>query len=151
MSRQQKTTKPELWQCPACKGWYPTTSSDEDTAATAVCESCYDEAQHAVLGAAAAVVDKEPSGNAKNAYLSLLLKQMELTFAELQLPPWPPDYALKLVSILEKIVAAIWSTHGDAIADLQACLGLETPMPPDAVWVSTTGENDSESNNDIDF
>ena len=55
--------------------------------------------------------------------------------ARILLPPLSADYALTLVGILEKIVAAIWETHGNDMADLQALRGVETPRPWGAEWV----------------
>jgi len=55
--------------------------------------------------------------------------------ARILLPPLSADYALTLVHILERIAEAIWRAHGDAMADLQAARGIETPRPWDADWV----------------
>jgi hypothetical protein len=41
-----------------------------------------------------------------------------------------------LVDVFERAIAAIWRAHGDAMADLQAARGIETPRPPDAIWES---------------
>lgn len=57
------------------------------------------------------------------------------TQARVLLPPLSADYALTLVHILERFAEAIWRTHGDAMADLQAARGIETPRPWDADWV----------------
>ncbi|MEE8409436.1 MAG: hypothetical protein V3T05_07520 [Myxococcota bacterium] len=54
--------------------------------------------------------------------------------ARILLPPLSADYALTLVGILEKIVAAIWEAHGNDMADLQALRGVETPRPWGAQW-----------------
>ena len=54
--------------------------------------------------------------------------------ARILLPSLSADYALTLVDILEKIVAAIWEAHGNDMADLQALRGVETPRPWGAEW-----------------
>ncbi len=56
--------------------------------------------------------------------------------AQIHLPPMDASYALTIVDVFERAIAAIWRAHGDAIADLQALRGIETPRPPDAVWES---------------
>jgi hypothetical protein len=52
-----------------------------------------------------------------------------------------------LADTLEALLRAVYSMHGDAIADLRACLGIETPLPPDAVVAG----NPDASDDDIDF
>lgn len=49
------------------------------------------------------------------------------------LPPLDSGQALAVVGVLERAIAAIWSIHGDAMADHLAMLGLDTPQPPDAI------------------
>jgi hypothetical protein len=56
--------------------------------------------------------------------------------AQIHLPPLDAASALTIVGVFERAIAAIWRAHGDAIADLQAARGIETPRPADAVWVS---------------
>ena len=56
--------------------------------------------------------------------------------AQIHLPPLDTSCALILVDVFERAIAAIWRAHGDAMADLQALRGIETPRPPDAVWES---------------
>jgi hypothetical protein len=51
-----------------------------------------------------------------------------------------------LADTLEALLREIYALHGDAIADLAACLGLETPMPPDAIPCG-----DPDAPDDIDF
>jgi hypothetical protein len=65
-----------------------------------------------------------------------------LPHTQIHLPPLSADYALTLVNILERAITAIWRAHGDAMADLQAVRGIETPMPPDAVLVRSTRPED---------
>lgn len=59
--------------------------------------------------------------------------------AQIHLPPLDTSCALILVDVFERAIAAIWRAHGDAMADLQAARGIETPTPPDAVWESDPG------------
>jgi hypothetical protein len=54
--------------------------------------------------------------------------------AQVHLPLLHASEALALADALERVVSAIWRAHGDAMADLQASRGVETPRPPDAVW-----------------
>jgi hypothetical protein len=56
--------------------------------------------------------------------------------AQIHLPALDASCALILVDVFERAIAAIWRAHGDAMADLQALRGIETPRPPDAVWTS---------------
>jgi hypothetical protein len=56
--------------------------------------------------------------------------------AQIHLPPLDTSSALTLVDVFERAIAAVWRAHGDAMADLQAARGVETPRPPGAVWVS---------------
>ncbi len=58
--------------------------------------------------------------------------------AQIHLPPLDTPSALTIVDVFERAIAAIWRAHGDAMADLQATRGIETPRPPDAVWTSDT-------------
>jgi hypothetical protein len=67
--------------------------------------------------------------------------------AQFHLPPLETTEALIIVDILERAQRAIWRAHGDAMADYLACLGIDTPKPPDAVWA---GEPNP-SNEHIDF
>lgn len=55
--------------------------------------------------------------------------------ARVHLPQLTADEALLLVAILEKLIAAIHRTHGDAMADRIAAAGIETPRPEGARWV----------------
>jgi hypothetical protein len=56
--------------------------------------------------------------------------------AQIHLPPLDASCALTLIDVFERAIAAIWRAHGDAMADLQAARGIETPRPHDAVWTS---------------
>jgi hypothetical protein len=56
--------------------------------------------------------------------------------AQIHLPPFDTSSALTIVDVFERAIAAIWRAHGDAMADLQAARGIETPRPVDAVWAS---------------
>jgi hypothetical protein len=56
--------------------------------------------------------------------------------AQIHLPALDAPCALILVDVFERAITAIWRAHGDAMADLQALRGIETPRPPDAVWES---------------
>jgi hypothetical protein len=57
---------------------------------------------------------------------------------QIHLPALDASCALILVDVFERAIAAIWRAHGDAMADLQALRGIETPRPPDAVWESVS-------------
>lgn len=56
--------------------------------------------------------------------------------AQIHLPALDATCALILVDVFERAIAAVWRAHGDAMSDLQALRGIETPRPPDAVWES---------------
>jgi hypothetical protein len=58
--------------------------------------------------------------------------------AQIHLPPADAATALVIVNVFERAIAALWRAHGDAMADLQARRGIETPRPPDAVWTRDT-------------
>jgi hypothetical protein len=42
--------------------------------------------------------------------------------AQIHLPPLTANEALLLVNLLDHAIAALWRTHGDAMAELLACL-----------------------------
>lgn len=138
---ENKTTEPPLWQCPACRGWYPDTAPDEPEG---VCETCYEEACRTVLGVAADVLQVD-IGAAQISEQQRPSQQSELPYAHVRIPPLSADDALTLVGILEHILAAIWKAHGDAMAELQARRGIETPPPPDAVVSHTAVVDDAET------
>lgn len=48
--------------------------------------------------------------------------------AQIHLPPLSAQEALLLANLLDRAIAALWRTHGDAMADLLACL--DTPATP---------------------
>lgn len=47
--------------------------------------------------------------------------------AQVHLPYLGPDDALTLVGILERVIDAVWRTHGDAMADLLALQAVRDP------------------------
>ena len=53
--------------------------------------------------------------------------------ARITLPPLTSEQALAVVDLLEHAIAAIWRTHGEAMADHLAMLGVDTPATPDAI------------------
>ena len=66
---------------------------------------------------------------------------------QVDLPPLDPEQAVKLITVLEKVIEAIWWTHGDAMADYLGCVAPDSmPRPADAVWC---GDPDADS--DLDF
>lgn len=64
--------------------------------------------------------------------------------AQAHLPPLTAHEARLVVAILERLLKAVWRAHGDELADLEACLGIETPRPPDAVWTSSPVDDNFE-------
>lgn len=66
--------------------------------------------------------------------------------AQIHLPPLDAAYALTLVDILERAIAAIWRTHGEAMADLRGLRGVEPQMRSDLIEVG-----DPNAPDDIDF
>jgi hypothetical protein len=69
------------------------------------------------------------------------MRRPPLPHAQIHLPPLDAASALTIVDVFERAIAAIWRAHGDAMADLQAVRGIETPRPLDAVWTSDTGDS----------
>lgn len=67
---------------------------------------------------------------------------MRRPHAQIHLPPLSAHDALALVDLLERAVAAVWRTHGEDMAELQAARGIETPPTPDAVWTTTPSSDD---------
>jgi hypothetical protein len=59
--------------------------------------------------------------------------------ARLSLPALTTTEALQLLDLLDRLAAALWRTHGAALADRSAALGLPTPRPPGARWVGRRG------------
>ena len=45
--------------------------------------------------------------------------------------------ALLVADVLERIISALWRTHGDHMADILARRGIDTPMPEDATYAGT--------------
>jgi hypothetical protein len=52
------------------------------------------------------------------------------------LPNLPAADIKLLATILDRVLRAIWRAHGNGIADHAAMLGIETPPPVDAIWIS---------------
>ena len=67
---------------------------------------------------------------------------MRRPHAQIHLPPLSAHDALNLVDLLERAITAVWRTHGDDMADLQAARGIETPRPPGAVWATSPSPDD---------
>ena len=56
--------------------------------------------------------------------------------AQIHLPPLTAEEALLISNLLDRAIAALWRTHGDAMADLLACLDPDAAMsidPDDSV------------------
>lgn len=49
--------------------------------------------------------------------------------AQIHLPPLTGEEALLLVNLLDRAIAALWRAHGDAMADLLACIDPDTALP----------------------
>ena len=49
--------------------------------------------------------------------------------AQIHLPPLTADEALLLANLLDRAIAALWRTHGDAMADLLACIDPDAALP----------------------
>lgn len=61
--------------------------------------------------------------------------------AQIHLPPLTADEALLVVNLLDRAIAALWRTHGDAMADLLACIDPDAAMathPDDAPSLTPT-------------
>jgi len=129
MRRKSQPTRDEIWKCPGCEAWYP--SGAEDTDDDGVCDACYEQAIQTALNVAAEVLESPGSRG------TLTSREVRLPYERVPLPSLSTDDALTVVDILDRIVTAIWKTHGHDMADLQALRGVETPRPPDAEWVCT--------------
>ncbi len=51
--------------------------------------------------------------------------------AQIHLPPLTGEEALLLCNLLDRAIVALWRTHGDAMADLLACIDPHAAMPSD--------------------
>ena len=51
--------------------------------------------------------------------------------AQLHLPPLTAHEALLLCNLLDRAIAALWRTHGDAMADLLACCDPDAALSSD--------------------
>lgn len=63
--------------------------------------------------------------------------------AQIHLPPLTAEEALLLSNLLDRAIAALWRTHGDAMADLLACLDPDASRRTgvaDAHIVTTAGD-----------
>jgi hypothetical protein len=62
--------------------------------------------------------------------------------AQIHFPPLTAHEALLLSNLLDRAIAALWRTHGDAMADLLSCLDPQAaasdqaPPPPASVSIS---------------
>ena len=59
---------------------------------------------------------------------SLAWKRHGYPHAQVHLPPLTGEEALLLCNLLDRAIAALWRTHGDAMADLLACLDPDAPL-----------------------
>jgi hypothetical protein len=51
--------------------------------------------------------------------------------AQIHFPPLTGQEALLVVNLLDRVIAALWRTHGDAMADLLACCDPDAALPND--------------------
>jgi hypothetical protein len=60
--------------------------------------------------------------------------------AQIHLPPLTAHEALLLANLLDRAIAALWRTHGNAMADLLACLDPDENRQtgPDDAHIATT-------------
>ena len=58
--------------------------------------------------------------------------------AQIHLPPLTGDEALLLVNLLDRAIAALWRTHGDAMADRLAVLDPDAAVSTEPANVVTT-------------
>ncbi len=49
--------------------------------------------------------------------------------AQIHFPPLTAEEALLVAKLLERVTAAIWRAHGDAMADLLACCDPDDALP----------------------
>ena len=66
--------------------------------------------------------------------------------AQIHLPPLTAEEALLISNLLDRAIAALWRTHGDAMADLLACLDPDAALPtePDDSPVRTAITTDDD-------
>jgi hypothetical protein len=67
--------------------------------------------------------------------------------AQIHLPPLTAEEALLLSNLLDRAIAALWRTHGDAMADLLACLDPDaalSPHPSDSIAPAATESCDDD-------
>ena len=67
---------------------------------------------------------------------TLAWKRRGSPHAQIHLPPLTAHEALLICNLLDRAIAALWRTHGDAMADLLAGLDPEAAMssePPDSL------------------
>jgi len=61
------------------------------------------------------------------------MKRKPRRHAQIHLPPLNGEQAFLLAEALERAVRAIWRAHGDDMADFQARVFPDAPVPRDAV------------------
>lgn len=49
--------------------------------------------------------------------------------AQIHLPPLSAHEALLVANLLDRAIAALWRSHGDAMADLLVCIDPDPPLP----------------------
>ncbi|MGK5085061.1 hypothetical protein WDW37_17370, partial [Bdellovibrionota bacterium FG-1] len=59
-------------------------------------------------------------------------RRRHVRHAIIHLPPMRAEQARDTCCLLEKAMQAIWRAHGDAIADYNGRIGIETPKPLNA-------------------
>ena len=55
------------------------------------------------------------------------------------LPTMTAIEAGQLLDVLDRLTAALWRTHGDALSDYAIARGLDMPRPRGARWVGRRG------------
>lgn len=70
-----------------------------------------------------------------------------LPHAQIHLPPMSADLALAVVDVLDRVVEAIWRTHGERMGELRALRARRSPEPDDEL----VDDGDPNAPDDVDF
>ncbi len=60
--------------------------------------------------------------------------------AQIHLPPLTAEEALLVANLLDRAIAALWRIHGDAMADLLACLDPDANRQTDPADAQLAGD-----------
>ena len=80
---------------------------------------------------------------------SLLWSRRRHRHAQVHFPPLTGHEALLIVNLLDRVITALYRTHGDAMAALLACVGTDNLAKPDPGDCATQDSPAPTDDNDL--